>query len=333
MGEADRLPLFRAMILILTCSFDQTTDLLLPLLGDVPIFRFNIDLWRSYSWVINNSGFRLRDHIGRTCDESEVGAVYLRKLLFNPARIDVPAGGSEEDWCRHELVHVWEGIRDLSHGNAKLAVVCPSLTGGWNKMRQMRVAAGFFRIPEWQIHQGAGTCTFTEPTVVKSLGSSAVGEGSLVMVKQVDHRSLSPGFPWFVQQLVKSATHDVTVAHIKGRNFAFEFSRDGFDGVDCRIPTFQGTASWKRTTLSPEEDTAITAFMMTTGYTFGRLDFLRDEAGLWFLEINPNGQFAWLDPQGTEGLLKAVADEILLTHRRSMPGEVWDENEDLNSSR
>ncbi len=303
------------MILILTCSFDQTTDLLMPFLERVPVFRFNIDLWKSYSWVINSGGYALRDCLGRECHESEVGAVYLRKLIFNPARIDVPAGGSEEDWCRHEIVRVWEGIRDLAHDQGKLAVVCPSLTGGWNKIRQMRIASTFFKVPEWQVHQGAGTCSLTKPIVVKTLGAAAVGDGGLVMVKRVVHSSLNPGFPWFVQELVESATHDVTVAHIRGKNFAFEVSRESFEGEDCRMPTFHGTVTWSRTNLSQEEDKAITAFMTLTGYTYGRLDFLRDKRGLWFLELNPNGQFAWLDPQGSEGLLQAIADEILLTHR------------------
>jgi len=54
--------------------------------------------------------------------------------------------------------------------------------------------------------------------------------------------------------------------------------------------------------------------MRETGHTFGRLDFLRDKEGLWFLELNPNGQFAWLDPVGTQGVLKAVAAEILAVY-------------------
>ncbi len=43
--------------------------------------------------------------------------------------------------------------------------------------------------------------------------------------------------------------------------------------------------------------------MRETGHTFGRLDFLWDKEGLWFLELNPNGQFAWLDVDGREGLI------------------------------
>jgi len=45
--------------------------------------------------------------------------------------------------------------------------------------------------------------------------------------------------------------------------------------------------------------------------SFGRLDFLLDdEKRYWFCEVNPNGQFAWLDLSGEYGLLQAVINEI-----------------------
>lgn len=39
------------MLLILTCSMDLTTDLVMRHLDDVPVFRLNIDLWREYQWT------------------------------------------------------------------------------------------------------------------------------------------------------------------------------------------------------------------------------------------------------------------------------------------
>jgi hypothetical protein len=43
---------------------------------------------------------------------------------------------------------------------------------------------------------------------------------------------------------------------------------------------------------------------------FGRLYFLLDDQQYWFCEVNPNGQFAWLDLKGKNGLLQAVVSEI-----------------------
>lgn len=304
------------MVLILTCSFDRTTDLVMGELGSLPIFRFNIDLWRDYTWSITPDGYHLQDPTGRSCRSEAVRAVYLRKLIFNPPQIDVPASGSEEAWCREELTQVWHGIHDLALQENCLALVHPSPFGRWTKIRQMMVAKQHFRVPPWEMFHGKPHGAL-DRAVVKTQGSQPPGGAGMVMVREVDVEKLSSEFPWFVQHLISSATHDVTVAYVNGRCFSFESSRDQFTGPDCRIPTATGEAKWQRCELTLAEEEAVHGFMRTTGHSFGRLDFLRDKDGLWFLELNPNGQFAWLDVDGSEGLLKAVAAEIMAVYHRT----------------
>jgi len=309
-------PFFHPMILILTHSQDQTTDMVMAHLGSWPVFRFNMDLWRDYRWSVNDIDYRLEDPLGRVCHSSNVRAVYLRKLMFDPPRIDLPASGNEEAWCREEVRQVWHGIHDLALHDGLLALVHPSPTGRWTKVRQMRVAKQFFRIPAWELFHGKAARDFTR-IVVKTQGSQPPAVGSVVMVREVAMQQLSHEYPWFVQQMVSSATHDVTVVYVRGRTFAFECNRESFAGADCRLPTAIGDVAWRRCELTPKEEFSILNFMQMTGYSFGRLDFLRDKDGLWFLEINPNGQFAWLDVDGSEGLLKAVANEILTVYNKN----------------
>lgn len=301
------------MVLILTCSMDLTTDVVIRELAGVPVFRFNIDLWRDYRWRVDGRGYLLQDPTGRACDSNDVRAVYLRKLFFNPPRIDVPAEGSEEAWCREEVMQLWQGIHDLAQQRKQLAVVRPSPFGRWTKVRQMHVAQKFFRVPAWEMFHG-GSAPDIRPAVIKTQGMQAPGGGGTVMVREVDVSQLGAAYPWFVQQQITAATHDVTVVYIAGRCFAFECSRAQFSGADCRIPTTTGQARWTRTRLSCTEEQQVHGFMQETGHHFGRLDFLRDQDGLWFLEINPNGQFAWLDPDGSEGVIKAIASEIVRVH-------------------
>ena len=112
----------------------------------------------------------------------------------------------------------------------------------------------------------------------------------------------------------------IGIAWVDGGIFAYELSRDGFDGTDCRIPSVSHNRPWLPFKLSTDEHRAISAFMEATGYSFGRLDFLRDNRGLLFLELNPNGQFAWLDPHGDNGLLDAVAEAVRKVHISNRPG-------------
>jgi len=302
------------MLLVLSHSEDITTDIVLNRLNDLDVFRFNIDLWQDYEWFVDGHTFLLRDPTQRFCRDEDVHAVYLRKLFFNPPLIDVPAGGSEEAWTRAEVEALWLGLRDLAMETQRLALVHPSPFGRWNKIRQMRVASRFFRVPEWSAFH-SNTCSLTAPLVAKSFGQNHIGNGGILMVREVEPEQLSPKFPWFVQKCVAEATHDVTVACIGEKLFAYELPRSSFDGQDCR---FSSTLEdhWTPCNLSPAEANAIRRFMQATGFTYGRIDMLRDADGLWFLEVNPNGQFAWLDPHGKNGLLNAVADEIRQVHQR-----------------
>lgn len=294
------------MLLILSFSQDQTVDDLLPFLSGIPIFRFNIDLWRDYEWEISHSGFTIQDPVGRRCEELSVRTVYLRKLIFAPPFIDILAGGSEDSWRREELRELFYGIRDMAWASGKLALVKPSM--GASKIRQMRLAAQWFPVPDWKAFRGNGVQDFKAGTVIKTFTAAPVGEGCPLLVREIAAGCLSPDFPWFIQEKVQ-ATHDVTVVYVNGRIFPYELKRN-FDGADSRLATAQNNSEWPPCAITRGEEVGIHAMMKELGLTFGRFDFLRVDGRLWFLEVNPNGQYGWLDPRRDNGLYQAVADEI-----------------------
>lgn len=301
------------MILVLSNSRDVTTDLLMPYLkARAEVFRFNIDLWEQYSWSIGSAGYELIDPTGRVCRECEVGAVYERKVMFNPPSIDVPAAGSPESWLRNEVLLIWSSIKDLAFHDGKLALIHPSPYGVWYKMRQMRLAARYFPVPEWQMLHAAPV-QLQGAVVCKTNGVQPMGGGKILTVNRVEPTAIDVTYPWFLQRMLADATHDVTVAYIAGKLYASELARNGT--ADGRVSAANGKAQWQSCELTPEQSDAICRMMRETGLSFSRLDFLRDPSGtLHFLEFNPNGQFAWLDLHDERGLLTAVAQEILRVH-------------------
>lgn len=302
------------MILLLTSSHDLTTDTLIPYLGErAEVFRFNIDLWQQYSWSIWNGGYEITDPSGRICREKEVGAVYERKVIFNPPYIDTPAGGSPEAWLRNEVMLIWSSIKDLAFHYGKLALIHPSPYGTWYKMRQMRLAAEYFTVPDWQMLHSA-KIRLSAPVVCKTNGVQPMGNGKILAVNKVDPNTVDVTYPWFLQQQVTDATHDVTVAYIAGKLFASEIKR--VSTVDSRIAAVNGHAEWQPCELSNEEQQKIIAMMKATGLSFSRLDFMRTPNGLCFLEFNPNGQFAWLDIKNERGMITAICDEIMRVHNQ-----------------
>ena len=156
--------------------------------------------------------------------------------------------------------------------------------------------------------------------------SATLGEGKVFFVKEVNPAALDLSYPWFVQKRI-DGEEEVTVVYIDGKTYAANAPRASFGGEDSRKSLMEKPTAWPRCELSPEEERAIKGFMGETGYRFGRFDFIRKDGELWFLELNPNGQWAWLDEENEHGLVSMVADAIKsedLAHRgRPSLQESW----------
>jgi hypothetical protein len=291
------------MLLVLTNSHDATTSVVCRLLADIPVFRFNLDLWRDYRFEAGPGGFTIVDPSGRGCASASVHAVYVRKPVFWDKAAD-----AEEQWSRDTVEQIFKEIAEWAEAEGKLTLV-HSGKGRWGKMRQMRVAQRFFPVPDWRVTSGMTPFGIGEPAVVKTLPQAVVGEDRVLFVREAPLAQLSPVYPWFVQ-VKQEAEEDVTVVWVKGKLFAFALSRDSFCGDDCRVADMTDKAPWRKVDLAPDEASVIAAFMAETGLSFGRLDFLRCRGRLVFLELNPNGQFAWLDLRDEHGLLSAVANAV-----------------------
>ncbi len=50
--------------------------------------------------------------------------------------------------------------------------------------------------------------------------------------------------------------------------------------------------------------------MQDTCLHYGRFDFLLAGNTYYFLEVNPNGEWGWLDPSGDAGIVDALAREL-----------------------
>jgi len=214
------------------------------------------------------------------------------------------------------MLYAMRDMVNLCWLDGKLVLVEPFAELHAGKFVQLRLAARHFQVPQYQFRLGAGT-TFHEKqeTVVKSLTMEPVGDEQsreLVFTTRVEDRSLSPGCPWMVQNYVQ-AQKDITIAFVYDRLFAFELSREAF--VDRAVDWRELPSDWKRDDWLPHRlpgDVAsgVFGFMKDMGLHFGRLDFLWGPGGYFFLEVNSNGEWAWLDAEGRHGVLPKVVEEV-----------------------
>ncbi len=305
----------RKVLLLVSNSYDTTGDLLVFHLGPDRVFRFNFDLWSDYRFEITDKGFFLADPTGREISSDDVAKLLWRKPVSRRA-YRLVSRSDEERYYDGEVLYAMREMVNLLWMSGKVVLVEPFAEQHYGKFVQLRVAARHFRAPPYQFRKGVKS-VFPEGdgVVVKSLTMEPVGADEareLLFTTRVDDKELSPDCPWMVQRYVR-AEKDVTVAFVRDRLFAFELDRKSFlDSVaDWReLPSDWDEARWRPHALSNEAASGVFGFMGDLGLHFGRLDFLWTPDGYYFLEVNTNGEWAWLDTEGRHGLLPKVVEEV-----------------------
>lgn len=295
--------------LILTNSHDVTVDLLLERLpaGREQVFRLNFDLFHEYNVCLTPTGFAISDPTGRTIDQDTIHKAYYRKPTLRSHQQAI------EDYVEGEQWAVFRALVFLLWEMQKLVLVEPfSEKARLNKMYQLRMAADIFNVPATYFTSSLSQHPPRwQQTVVKSLTGGLLGERTL-FTTLVDPYQLDPAYPWLLQQYIE-ARYDLTVVVVRDKVFSFRLDRDFLnETVDFRAPADGSTwDAWQPCSMPESFEAAVLALMKRFRLDYGRLDFLMmAEDEVYFCEVNPNGQFAWLDLQDSVGLLSAVAHEI-----------------------
>ncbi len=316
------------VLLLITNSYDTTADLLVRRLGPQKVFRFNFDIWSDYAFEITPARFRIVDPTGRSAESDTVAKALWRKPWSRvPFR---PSSTTDEE--RYYDQEVWYAVRDIVNLlwlDEKIVLVEPFAERRAGKFIQLRIAEKHLQVPSYQFRMRLPTVFHnSESIVVKSLTTEPVGpveKRELLFTTRVNDRELSTECPWMAQRYIH-AEKDVTVAFVYDRLFAFELDRSSFreQTADWReMPTDWERAKWRLHALPDSVAHGIFGFMKELGLHFGRLDFLLGPEGYHFLEVNSNGEWAWLDTDGQFGLLRKVAEEVdpdTVRHSIPIPG-------------
>jgi hypothetical protein len=297
-------------ILLLTSSHDGTMDQLLSLEPNLPVFRFNSDLWRDYLCNVEPTSWALEDPAGRRLERKECSGVYFRKP-FPHVRGVARGTDLEEAWAISQvqaLVHYWVA---WARNDDRLFLVDPVDESVVSKFVQLDVARRHFAIPETSVSWGVEN-RFTSsksPIVVKSLAPAGLDEGRFMFTRSVDPGTLGKEWPWFLQEAHDG--HDVTVLYFEGECFAASLDRSQFEGEDWRRHiSVESPLPWADHRLSESETAQVIALMADLHLSFGRLDFIREPSGrLVFLEVNTNGEWGWLD-DGRRGIFAKLAHRL-----------------------
>lgn len=269
----------------------------------------------------NGSGWALRLH-DRWVDADEIGAAYLRRPV--PPVLPAGLGAGDHRYAAAE----WGALLDN---------LCAHLSGRWlnepaavaraeNKTLQIAVAAEVgFKVPETLVCndvEAIAAFTARHSAVVKPLRSGLVDNGEdgqriafttrLEGLVTSNDQAAVESAPFIVQREIPKRC-DVRATAVGRRVFAAEI--DSQARAETAVDWRRGAAS--DLAHAPHElpasvEAACLCLLDRLGLRFGAVDLVLDRDGeYWFLEINPNGQWAWIEALTGLPIAAALVDELI----------------------
>lgn len=300
-------------VLVITNKTDLTSDLIVSRLKkrNISFYRLNTEeLFKSCFLTLDfgqDSFFIFDSALNRKIDLREFSAVYFRRPKLPQVDIDV-LSQEENLFLRKETYYVLEGVYKLLRG---LYWVSPihAIREAENKIYQLSLARRIgFIVPNsiiTNIYEDAIDFYNKNDAdcIIKPIKTGLVesSEKSMVLftskLKKKPERGQVESIPVFLQNNVNKMC-DVRVTMVGEKAFAvsIDSQSEEISSIDWRRADFP----LKHTRIElPDEivEKSIT-LLRTLNLKFGALDFILDANGNFiFLEINPNGQWAWIEKE------------------------------------
>lgn len=307
------------MNLILTNSLDATADYLTARLADscVQWCRIDTDRYIEHGSVSYRPG-RAELLLGSNCIEAScVTNVWYRR----PERIAFPGtpGSAERAFTLREHTEALEGF--LAHVSPTKWINHPTANArASQKIEQLTSARRLgLKVPDTiltnsleqalEFYDQNGGHVVAKPISDGQVGENGGGDFSLIYTNLVDRRDLEAAeslgnCPTLFQQYIDKMA-DVRVTVLDGIVHAVALKRVGPNGkqiCDIRRDNMLHV-HYARVELPEPVSCLVHSLLNYYGLRFAALDFVIDFSGSWyFLEVNPNGQWAWLDQAGVTSI-------------------------------
>lgn len=308
-------------VLVLTNLHDVTTDLVLRILAErrVPVVRLDpgTDL---HTGAALTATYRTGDQRGtlrtpsRTLDLTDVRSVWTRR----PSRFDGPPelNGQERRFAASQTLWGAGGILASLPGAHYVNHPWRNRAAEYKPAQLAAAQRSGFAIPDTLITndpEQAKEFTDHQPgeAVYKPLWNTpytADGQAQQVWVREVRADEITAAVslcPHLFQVKVKKA-FDVRLTAVGNHLFAVRI-----DSPDLDWRQRQSLMECTPIAVPDRIAHAVSAYLAITRLTFGAFDFTVTPANDWyFLECNPNGQWAWQPAPVTDAIARAIADQL-----------------------
>ncbi len=285
-------------ILVITSSIDYTVDYIINKYGhDCNFFRFNTDLFSEYSIALTNEGFTIKSETYEI-DSASISAVYYRK----PTLPDLNDYDNKyKGMMMKDILHVIEGL--VEQLDCKILTSPYILRKAENKAYQMNVAKQIgFTIPEYLITNSQNMVKeFINDNRMYIIKPLSVGRiinddkaiffqtNTLDGVSEFHNIELSP---IFIQEYIEK-DYEIRLTVIEDDFYPVMINST--NAIDWRKE--DSINRYSLVEIPREIKEMCQLLMQELELSFGAFDFIVHKEVFYFLEVNPNGQWLWLESE------------------------------------
>lgn len=281
-------------ILIITGSHDLTADYLIEKYGANLFFRLNTDRFSGYTITVNDAGFSIGSPESVIMDETCSSILYRKPLLED---LSSAIDEKYQNFAHVEAFSLIDGIVESFDGPC---LSKPSvMRRANNKILQLHLARKFgFKLPSSVITNSKEQIETVEgeTKIVKPLAIGVINDKSGKEYVQtnlydpdVNHDLLRYAPAYFQSYIEKD--YELRITMIGDSCHAIRI--DSSDKIDWRKP--DNDVSYRPFEIDDELKSQCFNFMKHLDMSFGCFDFIAKNGKYYFLEMNANGQWAWLD--------------------------------------
>jgi glutathione synthase/RimK-type ligase-like ATP-grasp enzyme len=274
-------------VLIISNKSDITSDFIVKSLNEknIEFYRFNTEeLTKSVTFSLNfsSNSYQIEDSkTQKSFDLKEFTSVYYRRPelpVFNSSELSV----GEVNFIRNEFIYTLEGIYKLL---CKAYWISPlySIREAENKIYQLDLAKSTgFTIPNSIITNSYEQVSFffkenKEECIIKPIKSGLIEDDTESKVV----------FTNILKSIVVGNKIFATLIHSQENSKTKTDWRKG-----------EMNLKHEKINLPEEINIKCIALLQALKLRYGAIDFILDDSGNYiFLEINPNGQWAWIEKQ------------------------------------
>ena len=296
-------------ILIITSSIDETASYIIRRYSDLAdFFRVNVDKFSEYRFCIENDGWSISDKYA-TINSESIYSIYYRKPMLPDLRMYDP---QYHLLIQRDIISIINGIVDSFGGRV---ITKPSiLRKTENKVYQMIYASKHgWDIPKSYI--GNDKLISNEYTkslsIIKPLTTGKTyGKNGWELYQTNIFRGIEEDIdftPVYLQHYIPKQ-YEVRITIIAKEVYAVRI--DTKNKIDWRLD-YQ---NHKYTLIACPENVIRKCYQMMTDFNliFGAFDFIVTPENEWiFLEVNPNGQWLWLEQSLSLDISKRILDNLI----------------------